>query len=964
MTNIKIVDTTLRDGEQTPRVNLNTNEKLRIAKQLEHLGVDVIEAGFAVASPGDFEAVSLIAKEIKNSTVSSLSRLVKKDIDASVKALQQASRPRIHVFIATSPIHRKFKLKMTKKEIIKSIQENVAYAKKFVDEIEFSCEDGTRTEKEFLVEAYSTAIEAGATILNVPDTVGYRTPEEMFSLISYLKTNIRNIEKAEISVHCHNDLGLSVANSIASVKGGATQIECTINGLGERAGNTSLEEVTMIINTRKDIFQGYQTKINTQQLYPTSKLVGLLTGVEPQPNKAIVGANAFSHESGIHQHGVLENPETYEIMKPKTVGRSNDSLILGKLSGKHAFIDKLNNLGIHNLSEEKISQLFEKFKKLADKKKYILDDDIIALIAEDAGISTNDKFKLKHFEIYRSENKTKAKIEILENNILKTGEAFGDGPVDAAFQVINKIFGSELYLEEYRLDAITEAVDAQAQATVIVSNKGKEFIGRGQSTDIVEASIKAYIHAINRVSIIGKTLFDKVWDKHVITGKTGEAQLLYIDLHLLHEVTSPQAFSGLRLQNRNVRRPDLCFATMDHNTPTTLEERKFIKDSFSRAQLEALKNNCNEFGIELADMNDERNGIVHTVGPEQGLTQPGKTIVCGDSHTATHGAFGAIAFGIGTSEVEHVLATQTLWQKKPKTMGVKITGKLPKGVYAKDIILHFIKKYGVAIGNGYAFEFYGDTIDSLDMESRLTICNMAIEAGGKSGIIAPDKKTFEYLKGRPYAPNDKNLKNMISQWEDLKTDSFEAFDKIITLDVSNLEPQITWGTSPEMGMNITDSFPEIKDSNDKKAYEYMGLTPGDLPKSIPLKHVFIGSCTNGRLSDLKIAASYIKGRTINPNISGIVVPGSQIVKRQAEELGIDKIFKDAGFQWRESGCSSCLGMNPDLIPFGEHCASTSNRNFEGRQGNGARTHLVSPAMAVLAAIYGHFIDSRFEKEEA
>ncbi|WP_203522463.1 2-isopropylmalate synthase [Fusobacterium sp. IOR10] len=963
MKNIKIVDTTLRDGEQTPRVNLNTNEKLRIAKQLEHLGVDVIEAGFAIASPGDFEAVSLIAKEIKKSTVSSLSRLVKKDIDASVRALKEGTKTRIHVFIATSPIHRKFKLKMSKEEIINSIQENVAYARKFVDEVEFSCEDGTRTEKEFLVEAYSTAIEAGATILNVPDTVGYRTPEEMYSLISYLKSNIRNIEKAEISVHCHNDLGLSVANSIASIKGGATQIECTINGLGERAGNTSLEEVVMIINTRTDIFKEYQTNINTKQLYPTSKLVGLLTGVEPQPNKAIVGANAFSHESGIHQHGVLENPETYEIMKPDTVGRTSDSLILGKLSGKHAFIDKLNTLGIHNLSEDKVSQLFDAFKKLADKKKYILDDDIIALIAGDAGISTNGKFKLKHFEIYRDNNKTKAKVEILENGNLKTGEAYGDGPVDAAFQVINKIFGSEPFLSEYKLDAITEDVDAQAQATVIILNKEKEYIGRGQSTDIVEASIKAYINAINRVCSLGKTLFDKIWDNHVIIGKTGEAQLLYIDLHLLHEVTSPQAFSGLKLKNRTVRKPELCFATMDHNTPTTVEERKCIKDPFSQAQLDALENNCKEFGVELAHMNDERNGIVHTVGPEQGLTQPGKTIVCGDSHTATHGAFGAIAFGIGTSEVEHVLATQTLWQKKPKTMGVKITGNLPKGVYAKDIILHFIKTYGVAVGNGYAFEFFGDTIENLDMESRLTICNMAIEAGGKSGIIAPDEKTFEYLKGRPYAPNEEEWENMLSKWKMLKTDSPEAFDKIINLDVSNLEPQITWGTSPEMGMNITDTFPIIKDINDKKAYEYMGLTPGASPESIPLKHVFIGSCTNGRLSDLKIAASYIKGRKINPNISGIVVPGSQIIKKQAEELGIDKIFKDAGFQWRESGCSSCLGMNPDLIPYGEHCASTSNRNFEGRQGNGARTHLISPAMAVLAAIYGHFIDARFEIEE-
>lgn len=460
-----------------------------------------------------------------------------------------------------------------------------------------------------------------------------------------------------------------------------------------------------------------------------------------------------------------------------------------------------------------------------------------------------------------------------------------------------------------------------------------------------------------------KTLFDKVWEKHVITGEEGKAQLLYIDLHLLHEVTSPQAFSGLRMKNRKVRRSELTFATMDHNTPTTKEERENIKDEISKAQLEALRKNCKEFDIELADMNDKRNGIVHIVGPEQGLTQPGKTIVCGDSHTATHGAFGAIAFGIGTSEVEHVLATQTIWQKKPKNMGVKITGKLPKGVYAKDVILYFIKKYGVSVGTGYAFEFFGDTVENMDMEERLTICNMAIEAGGKCGIIAPDNKTFEYLKTKPFAPKGTEWERKLKEWKELYTDSIEAFDRVIELDISSLAPQVTWGTTPEMGVDICENLPDIKDENDRKAYEYMGLKPGISPENIPIQHVFIGSCTNGRLSDLMAAASYIRGRKVAKDVTAVVVPGSQIVKSEAEQLGIDKIFKEAGFQWREAGCSSCLGMNPDLIPSGEHCASTSNRNFEGRQGKGARTHLVSPAMAALAAIHGHFVDSRKEIEE-
>lgn len=459
-----------------------------------------------------------------------------------------------------------------------------------------------------------------------------------------------------------------------------------------------------------------------------------------------------------------------------------------------------------------------------------------------------------------------------------------------------------------------------------------------------------------------KTLFDKVWEKHVITGNEGETQLLYIDLHLIHEVTSPQAFSGLRIAGRRVRRPDLTFGTMDHNTPTIMADRYNIADETSKAQLDALKRNCEEFGVELADMFNERNGIVHMVGPELGLTLPGKTVVCGDSHTATHGAFGAIAFGIGTSEVEHVLATQTLWQKKPKTMGIEITGKLQKGVYAKDIILHLIKTYGIGLGNGYAFEFFGDTIKSLSMEERMTICNMAIEAGGKSGIIAPDEITFEYIKGREFSPKDEELEKKIKEWKELYTDDISAFDEYIKLDVSTLVPQVTWGTNPEMGMNITDTFPEVKDLNYEKAYKYMDLKPGDSPKNISLKHVFIGSCTNGRLSDLEVVAKIVKGKKVHPNIKAVIVPGSQMVKKQAEEKGFAKIFLDAGFEWREAGCSTCLGMNPDLIPSGEHCASTSNRNFEGRQGKGARTHLVSPAMAAAAAIHGHFIDVR-ELEE-
>lgn len=452
---------------------------------------------------------------------------------------------------------------------------------------------------------------------------------------------------------------------------------------------------------------------------------------------------------------------------------------------------------------------------------------------------------------------------------------------------------------------------------------------------------------------MGQTLFDKIWNRHVLTGKEGEPQLLYIDLHLIHEVTSPQAFEGLRIQKRPLRRPDLTFATIDHNVPT--EDIFNIRDEIAATQIKTLQNNCAEFDVKLFDNGTEQQGIVHMVGPEMGLTQPGKTIVCGDSHTATHGAFGAIAFGIGTSEVEHVFATQSLWQTKPKNLLIDINGELPKGVYAKDIILHLINQYGVDFGTGYALEFGGSTMRNLSMDERMTICNMAIEAGAKYGLVQPDETTFEYVKDRTYADL---TPEKLEYWKSLYSDDDAQFDRVIELDVTQLEPQVTWGTSPEMGVSFNTPFPAIENINDERAYQYMGLKPGEKAEDIELGYVFLGSCTNARLSDLVEASKFVEGHQVHPNITAIVVPGSRSVKHQAEALGIDKIFKDAGFQWREPGCSMCLGMNPDQVPAGVHCASTSNRNFEGRQGKGARTHLVSPAMAAAAAIEGRFVDVR------
>ena len=470
-----------------------------------------------------------------------------------------------------------------------------------------------------------------------------------------------------------------------------------------------------------------------------------------------------------------------------------------------------------------------------------------------------------------------------------------------------------------------------------------------------------------------KTIFEKIWDSHIIHFRKEdgdrEPSLIYIDRHLLHEVTSPQAFDGLRLNGRRVRRPDLTFATMDHNVPTSDRSLPII-DQISSTQIQTLAQNCREFGITLFDIDSSDQGIVHVIGPQLGITIPGTTIVCGDSHTSTHGAFGALAFGIGTSEVEHVLATQCLWMYKPKTFAINVTGR-PRNshaITAKDIILSIIRKIGTAGGAGTVMEYRGETISELSIEQRMTICNMSIEAGARAGLIIPDKKAFDYIRGRRYAPKDKQFEKMVDFWcENLKTDANAQFDKVITFNVNDLVPQVSWGTNPSMVIGVTDTVPYPDDfangnENERKAalraLEYMALEPGTPITDIPIDRVFIGSCTNSRLEDLAEASIVLKGKEVSHKVRAMVVPGSQQVKIEAERLGLDKVFKDAGFEWRESGCSMCLGMNSDILAPGERCASTSNRNFEGRQGNGGRTHLVSPVMAAAAAVEGHFVDVR------
>ena len=463
---------------------------------------------------------------------------------------------------------------------------------------------------------------------------------------------------------------------------------------------------------------------------------------------------------------------------------------------------------------------------------------------------------------------------------------------------------------------------------------------------------------------MSKTLYDKIWEEHLVHQQDDGTSLLYVDRHLVHEVTSPQAFEGLRMNQRKVRKPNFTLAVADHNVPTT-DRTKGINDQQSKIQVDTLRKNCKEFGVPLFDMNDKRQGIVHIIGPEQGFTQPGTIIVCGDSHTATHGAFGALAFGIGTSEVEHVLATQTLLQKKSKNFLLKVDGKIPTGVTAKDVILKIIGTIGTAGGTGFVIEYSGNVIKNFSMEERMTVCNMTIEGGARAGLIQPDDKTFEYLKNKPLSPKKDNWKKALDYWSNLKSDDDCTFDKEIIINGHDVVPQVTWGTSPQDVVPVNGSVPDPKkEKNDdrreamERSLDYMGLKPNTKMTEIKIDKVFIGSCTNGRIQDLREAAKLLKDKKIAEHVNAMVVPGSGLVKIQAEQEGLDKVFKQAGFEWREPGCSMCLGMNEDQLKPRERCASTSNRNFEGRQGRGGRTHLVSPAMAAAAAIEGHLSDVR------
>jgi 3-isopropylmalate/(R)-2-methylmalate dehydratase large subunit len=992
-----IFDTTLRDGEQAPGASMNLQQKTAVAVALRDLGVDVIELGFPIASPGDFEAVSTISRAVEGPVMCALARANRADIDRAAEALEGASRSRLHVFLATSPIHRQFKLKLAKEEIVRTACEAIRYGRERFDDLEFSAEDAARTELDFLCEVVERAIEAGATTINIPDTVGYAVPAQFAATIAHLQRRVRGIEKVVLSVHCHNDLGLAVANSLAALQEGARQVECTVNGIGERAGNCSLEEVVMALATRADYFR-LHTGVRTEHLYPASRVVAKATGFAVQRNKAIVGQNAFAHEAGIHQHGILMHAATYEIMKPEDVGFKCTHLVLGKHSGRHLLQKRLLELGYH-LDKPQVDGVFEAVKQLADKKKEIYDGDLEALVNGCLHGSTAGHWELVTLRASSDTEKPATAYVSLRNQSGRIYHASsqGDGPVDAAFQAIEQVTGERLQLRNYQVCSATVGGDAQGEVTLEVEHRERTYRGQGVSTDIVLASARAYLEVINRIASNGdaarrtangssrarswesgeqpgespvrpRTLFEKIWDEHLVASETPERPaVLYADLHLIHEVTSPQAFAILRKRGLRVRRPERTFATVDHSIPTArgADGHFAFIDSQSQAQVSQLEANCREFGIELHGLGSERQGIVHVIAPELGLTQPGYTVVCGDSHTSTHGAFGALAFGIGTTEVAHVLATQCLLQRQPRTLEVCVSGRLRAGVSAKDVILAVIGKIGVGGGTGCVIEYSGSAVRALSMEERMTICNMSIEAGARAGLISPDDTTFEYLARTPRAPKGAAWERALSRWRALSGDVGATFDRRVELDAGSIEPMITFGTHPGMSIPLTGAVPDPGALSEagaraalEKALRYMGLSAGSQLLGHPVDVVFIGSCTNGRLSDLRVAASVMRGRKLSSRVRALVVPGSQKVKRDAEAEGLDRIFRDAGAEWREPGCSMCIAMNGDRLEPGQYAVSTTNRNFEGRQGPGGRTFLASPLTAAAAAIAGRIADPR------
>jgi homoaconitase/3-isopropylmalate dehydratase large subunit/isopropylmalate/homocitrate/citramalate synthase len=819
---------------------------------------------------------------------------------------------------------------MTRAEALAAAVRAVECARALAEDVEFSAEDAGRSDPAFLHEVLAAAAEAGATTLNVPDTVGFTTPDEYHAMIAGVRAAVRD-RAVVLSTHCHDDLGLAVANSLAGVRAGARQVECTVNGLGERAGNAALEEVVMALRTRAALF-GVSTGVETRELARTSRLVARCSGVRVPPNKAIVGANAFAHESGIHQDGVLKDRSTYEIMTPEAVGVDGSRLVLGKHSGRHAVRRRLETMG-YVLGDDEFAAVFARFKEICDRKKDVDERDLEAVVASRGG----GRAAAYTLAMVRASCGTHAEATATVGLRAPDGEVVfgsghGDGPIDAVCRAIDGVTGGVARLEEFAVDAITEGVDAAGGVHLRIRERmdgppsgavtgsdgggdqaafGRVFAGYGVHTDIVVAAGEAYVAAINTLLDVRRAApvpqaatrapratpsvspspsgphdqrgLDRApAGAHAVRQAVGRARRAPGDRRRAGGALrgpAPRARGDVAAGVRRAAparargapsRPDARDHGPLHLHRAARRGAPVLADG-AAAQLARLEENCAEFGVPLLAMGSDRRGIVHVVGPELGLTQPGMTVVCGDSHTSTHGAFGALAFGIGTSEVAQVLATQCLLQRRSRTMEVRVDGRLAPGVTAKDVILAVVARIGVAGGTGHVLEYTGSAVRALDVEARMTVCNMSIETGARAGLVAPDDTTLEYLAGRPHAPAGAAWDSAVARWRGLATDGDAAYDSAVSLDGSAIAPMISYGTNPGMSIPIDGRVPDPRDAPDareraalEQALRYMALEPGQPLAGRAVDVVFVGSCTNARLSDLRDVAGVLRGRRVAP----------------------------------------------------------------------------------------------------
>ncbi len=983
---VRIFDTTLRDGQQCPGAGLSFDRNLEYARLAAATGVDVLEAGFASASLLDFEIVHTIATELApkpdSPIIASLCQLREEQIDRTIQSLLPAvpfKKAMLHVYLPVDP--ELMPLSLGKEvaanlpALVKRLGDFVARAVAAGMIVEFSPEGYSRMREnfDFVTDLIRAAVGSGASVINCPDTIGGASPFQGDEFFVVKMNRHADIIKAEFpgkeviwSTHCHNDFGLAVPNSIAAVVDGpARQIEGCFNGIGERAGNASLEQCILILKhfgERMNPEKPYYTDIETTSLH---KICSFLAEhmLPQQPHWPITGKNAARHSAGGHTNAVLKNPLVYQPFDPKEVG-SEISLIFGPLSGGNHARSIIQNAGYICDDKEK-AEVAQYLKELYhDRRKGITDEELL-----------KGYFKFRQpiviDEIDYAKSAKKSFVTIAGKFFGEKGTFTGthegkDSALAALKQLVDQRY-SDWTFSGYRSEANTSGINALSISTVMLTDsKGRLFEGTGEDSDIEISAMRAFIDAVNKAYIENqfrmdtkkpKNIVEKIWDGHVVKQLPSHPAVFAVDLMLIHEVTSAQAFQTIDDRNLPVFDTTRLIATVDHSIPTR-NNRFEIFDDAAKRQVAAVRENCQRHNIPLCDMDSGHQGIVHVIGPEHGLTQPGMTIVCGDSHTSTHGAFGALAFGIGTSEVANVLATGCLLQSKPKTMRVEFRGTFQKGVYSKDAVLRLIAEIGIDGATGHVIEYAGEAIRRMTMEERMTICNMSIECGARAGLVAPDETTFAYIQGKACAPKGATWNRAVAYWKSFQSDPGANYDRQIIIDVSELKPMVTWGTNPGQATQINGHVPKLAQlpeevrSVAKRSLEYVELREGAPMEGTPVDWAFVGSCTNGRIEDLRVAASILKGRKVHDNVTFYVVPGSERVMKEAKEEGLDEIFREAGAHFRMPGCSMCLGMNDDIVPKGKRCISSSNRNFIGRQGPGSMTHLASPATVTASAIAG------------